>query len=268
MITERRAQYFTKMRQLKPICDKMADVDINNILDKAELAIFHPMDFISRPNRPSPAVYIILEGSVLVSRSPTWGDHPIYFARRRAGTFVGEVTGRSLLRDLGDPFENTHFAFTGITRAETECEMLQVKHEDFNDLIERGGIFAVNVVRCMAIKVLEATDRIEFLKHRSAVSRIADELLHLRAQQGGSDNILIPMSMKEFAWWLDLEPPTLSRSLKDMEKAGLIIYHTSRRSDSDIENKENGTKRQGMITLKDITRLFHLRENDSNHSLK
>jgi len=267
MVTSDKWEYcFSKLQNLHPICDQMTREEINTLMEKGTLVSFRPGALISMPGRPARAVYIIMYGSVLVSRNPTWGgDHRIYIARRQAGTFVGEVTGSSLLRDHLDPLADTKFAFTGMTRAETHCEMLQMTHEEFRALLEKGGTFAVNVVRCMAIKVLEASNRMEFLKHRSAVSRIADELLHLWEQQNHSAIIQIPMQMKEFAWWLDLEPPTLSRALKNMEKADLIDYHSTRRinKDHDAETGKIEIKRQNTITIKDIEALRELREHDN-----
>ena len=88
-MVEERDEYLAILRGLKPICSNLKENALANLLEIGKIKNFIPGQSVTLQEN-KPYVYVILKGTALVGHLS--GDTPFYFARRGAGTLVGEVT--------------------------------------------------------------------------------------------------------------------------------------------------------------------------------
>ena len=207
------------MTGLSPICTDLTREELNALCDCGEYRECTPGEPIFLQDQPLQTVYLILKGDLLVWRAPYTGSQRLFFARRGAGQIIGEVSG-----------SNPSAAFAGGMQAETECVLLGLNHAAYEAAIRGGGQLAWNIVHCLSEKIRYAGQRLEALTRHSVQGRVANEIVLLADQSGvpdehGNVKIELPRTLTEIAEWLNVEPPTLSRELKQLKEEKKVIAY-------------------------------------------
>ena len=96
-------------------------------------------------------------------------------------------------------------------------------------LAAQDGAFAREIVAAMMRSLERAQEHMLLLGRKSAIEKIASFLLHM-AERAGDDAIELPMSRIDIADHLGLTIETVSRSLTQLERKGLIALPAQRRT--------------------------------------
>ena len=96
-------------------------------------------------------------------------------------------------------------------------------------LASQDSAFARDIVAAMMRSLERAQEHMLLLGRKSALEKIASFLLDM-ADRAGEDAIALPMSRTDIADHLGLTIETVSRSLTELERKGLIALPVQRRS--------------------------------------
>lgn len=125
------------------------------------------------------------------------------------GDYEGEAQLFGLENDsfFGQAMENT--------------EICSLSKADFNRLLLENPQLSLKLLELSAQKLLATERQTQFLAMERVEERLASYLLDL-AKAAGSDQVQLPMKMKDIAFYLGTTPETLSRKFKLLEKMGYL----------------------------------------------
>ena len=125
------------------------------------------------------------------------------------GDYEGEAQLFGLENDsfFGQAMENT--------------EICSLSKADFNRLLLENPQLSLKLLELSTQKLLATERQTQFLAMERVEERLASYLLDL-AKAAGSDQVQLPMKMKDIAFYLGTTPETLSRKFKLLEKMGYL----------------------------------------------
>ena len=125
------------------------------------------------------------------------------------GDYEGEAQLFGLENDsfFGQAMENT--------------EICSLSKADFNRLLLENPQLSLKLLELSTQKLLATERQTRFLAMERVEERLASYLLDL-AKVAGSDQVQLPMKMKDIAFYLGTTPETLSRKFKLLEKMGYL----------------------------------------------
>ena len=98
-----------------------------------------------------------------------------------------------------------------------KTEVCVLKQRDFTQLLLDYPQLSLKLLEINAQKMLKVEQQARFLMMEKVDERLATYLLDL-AKVAESDQVVLPMKMKELALFLGTTPETLSRKLKRFEE--------------------------------------------------
>ncbi|MGX7204593.1 Crp/Fnr family transcriptional regulator [Enterococcus pingfangensis] len=100
-------------------------------------------------------------------------------------------------------------------------EVCILRHQDFSNLLLKYPQLSLKLLEINATKMVKTEQQTQFLMMEKVEERLATYLLDL-AKVADSNELVLPMKMKELALFLGTTPETLSRKLKLLESKQLI----------------------------------------------
>lgn len=157
-------------------------------------------------------VYILLSGSVSVCKDYPSGKRIVLTTIERPGDLFGEVY---LFLE-----QETYDFYTIANKTTT---ILQIPKQYFYQTCENScghhGILIRNLLTILAQKAYFLTQKVNLLSGGTLRQRIARYLLEVSA---GNSKVTLGMNREEFASYLNVARPSLSRELLNMQEDGLI----------------------------------------------
>lgn len=168
---------------------------------------------------------IVLSGNLEVRKEFPAG-HAMTLTYLEAGDTFGEVIVFS---------QETRYPAT--IEAMSKAEVLFINTDDMLDLMERCYSVTRNFLNILSNKILVLNRKTSILAFKTIDEKIASFLLDLYKRQK-SETLMVPMSRKEMADFLNVPRPSLSRSMADMKARGLIDYYLNTVKILDAEGLE------------------------------
>ncbi|WGD38997.1 Crp/Fnr family transcriptional regulator [Streptomyces cathayae] len=162
-------------------------------------------------------LFIVHRGLVKVYRLTESGNEQL-IRLMSPGDFLGET---ALLADT----TTDHFAV-----ALQPSELCVIDRARFTGLLGQHPSVAVQMLRAVSDRLGTAEEMVSALSGKSVRQRLAQQLLHLADEAGGTD-FRLPTTKKELASYLGTTAETLSRRLGALQEAGVIRLGPSRRVD-------------------------------------
>ena len=161
---------------------------------------------------PADFVYRVISGAVRTTRLLSDG-------RRQVAAFhlPGDVFGL----ELGE-------AHRFSAEAVADCEIALIRRSAVERLAEWDGAAARRLWRLTARDLEQLQDHMVLLGRKSAVERVAAFLLEMAERAPAGDGLDLPMSRTDIADYLGLTIETVSRTLTQLERDGMIALPTSR----------------------------------------
>lgn len=164
-------------------------------------------------DEPVQHFYKVVTGAVRISKLLSDG-------RRQIGAFYlpGDIFGL----EAGD---SHHFSAEAISH----CEVLVVKRSRILTCVEHNGTLAAELWSETVSHLQRAQDHMLLLGRKNAQERIAAFLLQMSLRLVRNGALELPMSRQDIADYLGLTIETVSRTLTQLERNGVIAIPVSRR---------------------------------------
>lgn len=167
---------------------------------------------------PSDYVVVLLSGVVKLTKTTSDGRR-ILVELRRSGDIIGEVA-----------------AIDGQRRSAsvstiTTVRALVIPASRFGDVVTAEPELAAGIMKVMAAKIREASDRRIEAATNTAISRVASRVVELAESTPAEDDgtvVLTTLTQQELANWIGLSRERVAQALRDLRTLGWI--DTSRRS--------------------------------------
>lgn len=203
-------------RQLNsPLFDRMTgeEIQLCQECSGAKNRIFEKNSIIfSQLDKPA-YIYVMIEGSVAVCKDSLSGRRSIITTIENAGDVFGEV-----YLFLNQP---TYDYYT-ITLKRTT--VLEIPKEFFYQTCQNSCEYHSKLIRNMlgilAQKAFSLSQKVQLLSGGTLRQKIGRYLLE---QYSGKETVLLTMNREEFAHFLNVARPSLSRELLKMQEDGLIL---------------------------------------------
>ncbi len=175
---------------------------------------------------PCQCVAVVLSGNLEVRKEFPAG-HATTLTHLEAGDTFGEVIVFSS--------ENKYPA---TIEALTDSEVLFINIEEMMDLMERCYMVTKNFLSILSNKILVLNRKTSILSHKTIDGKIAAFLMDLYKRQK-TVTLMVPMTRKEMAAYLNIPRPSLSRSMAEMKERGIIDYYQNTVKITDLEKLED-----------------------------
>lgn len=105
------------------------------------------------------------------------------------------------------------------------AELCVFRHDDLGKLVEKHASIGLRMLQGVSRRLGEAEARLAAVISGDVSSRLADYLLTLPAQPetGHHPAVVLPLTKKDIASLLDTTPESLSRQLRALSDAGIIL---------------------------------------------
>lgn len=112
-----------------------------------------------------------------------------------------------------------------------DAELCVFRHEDLGKLVEKHVSIGLRMLQGVSRRLGEAESRLAAVISGDVSSRLADYLLTLPAQLGTDrqPEVVLPLIKRDIASLLDTTPESLSRQLRALSDAGIILQGTAGR---------------------------------------
>lgn len=192
-----------KVIRAVPLFSALSDNELRSLIEKSEVRAYRIGQVLQVENE----IAVILKGSVTVTKQ--MGEKKLLMRILN----VGSVSGVASL------FGDEHKPVTTLT-AEKATEILILSHDTVAALIESNGAFAMSYIRFL-------TSRIRFLNGRIRAYTVggtdAKLALHLlMADENGTGEIELPVSLSTLADMLDMGRASLYRAIDYLTENGII----------------------------------------------
>jgi len=183
------------------------------LAERARVEDYAPEEAVFRLGEPSRALYVVLEGQVKLVRSgPGYREHIVHLAERL------HMFGEASLFLPGHPV-------SAIAVKETSLALIPRDH--VLELMEREpqlNRYFLNILASWLNELIEKIDQLTLLDGAQRLSRYLLELAEEQADAGGTGPVVVqlPVRKQELAMMLNMNPPSLSRILRQLQQQGLI----------------------------------------------
>lgn len=174
---------------------------------------YRKSDVIFLESEPADTFYIILKGSVKISRLNRDGKE-VFIAALKEGNFFGEMA-------LLDGMDRSADA-----SAEEASSILHVRESDFFMCLEKSPSFTESMLRELARRIRYSDSQIKGLTLLNARGKVASALLRWAIDTGvdkdGSVRIIGAPTQREMASYIGLTRETFNRMIKNLERENYI----------------------------------------------
>jgi CRP/FNR family transcriptional regulator, cyclic AMP receptor protein len=196
-----------------PLFSKLKDNEVAQIIDQCVTKTCKKDQVILVEEELGQTLFIILKGTVKISRTSEEGREVI-LTILKAGDFFGEL---SLLDGKGR---------SATVVSMEDAELLALRRSEFLLLLERYPQISVELLKVMADRLRKCDVQIENLTLQDAVGRVGATLIHVAEQTGYArgDGLIIPKLpvQQDLANMAGTARETISRVMAIFEQRGLI----------------------------------------------
>lgn len=192
-----------------PLFESMAEANFEQLMQAAYLQIFPAQLELIKEGEPADFLYVVIDGCVeLYAR---WNSHETVMEMvRPLGTFI-----------LAAVLKDAVYLKSG--RTNQRSKLLLIPAENVREAFRNDGAFARAIVEELAGCYREVVKQQKDLKLRTAVERLANSLLALDSEQGGSGCIELPYDKRTLASLLGMTPENLSRAFNTLKPYGVGV---------------------------------------------
>lgn len=197
------------------LCKGFNDEEIMQVLDDPHSNIekYKKGEMIFGQGDTPGKVYILLEGKVIISKLTSSGKRIVLSSIQIPGDMFGEV-----------------YLFMGDNgyEVESECQkdtvVLELSERHFvsesDDGTDMDRKLLYNMLNVLAMKAYNLSNKVRLLGSSSLREKIA---LYLMENENDSGSVTMAISREEWADYMNVTRPSLSRELGNMVKEGLIL---------------------------------------------
>lgn len=178
---------------------------------KAEIKTYKKNKKIFSQDDPPNSLYILLKGSVVVCRDSLNGKRYL----------VTNIEANEMFGEVYVFLEDKEYPYYALANADSQ--VLEIPKSFFFHYCEKDcnghNIMIRNMLKILAEKAYFLNNKVQLLSHGSLRQKISKYLLE---ELDETMYVKLNMNREEFADFLSVARPSLSRELKNMEKDGLI----------------------------------------------
>lgn len=182
------------------------------------MSIHKKNEFVSIAGEKLDKLGIIISGSVAVTKENSTGDRVI-IAILNQGETLGEMA----------VFSGKKF-WPATVVAQEDCEVMFIPPEKIVGQCEKScfghKLLILNMMKIISKKALLLNKKVEYLAIKSLRTRISRFFVE-EYNDSGNLYFLMPMNRNEFADFLNVSRPSLSREMCKMRDEGIIEFHKS-----------------------------------------
>ena len=157
---------------------------------------------------PAERFFVIFDGWVKLFRATAEGDESVISIFTR-----GESFAEAAIFDKG--------VYPVSAATVSESRLLVIPAESFMRRLRENGGYALNMMASMSRHLRSLVRQIEQLSARSSTERLAGFLLRLCKDEDKTAVVRLPLEKALIAGRLGMQPETLSRSLKKLQRLGV-----------------------------------------------
>lgn len=192
---------------------EMPEDDLKKMSKLVHSRRYRRQEVIFHANDPGTALFILKSGTVKISVMDHEA-HEVILKLLYPGDFFGEM---ALL-------DGYHRSAT-VTAVENS-EALVLQRESFLGILRKQPELILNMLLAVCRRLRQTDDKIRSLVFADAYGKVAETLLRLSSEKGerGKEgiSIRIPFSSKELANLVGITRQTLSRVLREYQRAGVL----------------------------------------------
>lgn len=175
---------------------------------------------------PPSGLYLVVDGVIKeICQSPEGAEKIIELVE------PGQSFGEAAL------FVDAPYPYAAV--ALTDARLLHLDRESVHDLLMRRPEFAAPMMRVLSARVLTLMSDVESYTVQNPIQRVAAYLIgRCDGQAGNRPSIALPAPKQAVASRLGMTPEALSRILRDLSEAGLIVVRGSRIDVRDLDRLE------------------------------
>lgn len=192
---------------------QMDDAEIEHSLSccQAEIKSYDKNQKIFSQEDPPKSLYILISGSIVVCRDSLNGKRYI----------VTNIREKEMFGEVYVFLEEEDYPYYAL--ATLDSKVLEIPKTFFYNERQRNcnghNLMIRNMLKILAEKAFFLNNKVQLLSHGSLRQKIAKFLLE---DIDESMNVKLNMNREEFADYLSVARPSLSRELNNMQKDGLI----------------------------------------------
>ena len=100
-------------------------------------------------------------------------------------------------------------------------QFIVIPEKDLNYLIETSALFTRNLLGIVSDMVISLSERVSFLTLNNIEEKFVNYLALIR-EKNGEEEIILPVKLEDLAAYFGVERPSLSRSIGNLIKKGII----------------------------------------------
>jgi CRP/FNR family transcriptional activator FtrB len=191
-----------------PLCREMTDANFDSLMSAALLQKFPQHTNLIREGDLPDFLHIIIDGSVELFAA--WDEREVTL------DILGPISTFILAAVIRDE------VYLKSARTLTATQILMLPAASVRDVFGRDAAFARAIVNELAIRYRSVVRSLKDHKLRTSAERLANWILEVDRQQGGSGRILLPHDKRTLASRLGMTPENLSRSLANLSEHGVV----------------------------------------------
>ncbi|MBP1932355.1 Crp/Fnr family transcriptional regulator [Ammoniphilus resinae] len=193
-----------------PVFTEMTDEEAELLQKVTYRHCYDKGEYIFQEGDPSNTLFVVHEGLIKLSKLSDEGKEQI-IRLLFPGDFFGQF---SLLEN------KNHYANAEVLEPTTVCE---IHREDFIPVLERNPAMAIRFLLALSERLHQADEWISTISLLEVERRLAKALLLFHEKTKiNHQQVLLPISKKDFASLIGTTPETLSRKLVYFESLGFL----------------------------------------------
>lgn len=194
-----------------PLFKNLAPADVNRVAERCVFREFGKGEALFREGDDATAFYVVAVGQVKVFKESADGRELIIKIMRE-GDLVGEAAALA-----GVPYPAT-------AQALDDAAAVEVPRGEFVALVKSEPDLALNIIAALSVRLNQISAVLEKLTLKDVPARLASYLLErTRAGADGREFVELAVTKTSLAAELGTIPETLSRALRRLADAGLVV---------------------------------------------
>ena len=192
-----------------PLFADMGEANFTAVLQAAYLQVFPPEVKLLTEGDAADFLHVVVDGCVELFAEANGRETTLALARP-VSTFILAA----VLKDA---------VYLMSARTIEKSRILMIPSRDIRDAFERDAAFARSLVNELASAFRSAIKEQKNQKLRSGIERLANFILALHREQGGSGSLILPCGKKTLASLLGMAPENLSRAFGTLKPYGVNV---------------------------------------------
>lgn len=192
-----------------PLFADMAEESFDALMQASFLQRFPPQVVLIRESEPADFLHVVVDGAVELFAGAGRRETTMELVRPIATFILAAV-----IRDA---------AYLMSARTLEPSRILMIPSRSIHEVFDRDAAFARSIVVELSTRYRAMVKSLKSHKLRSGIERLANHLLRLDAEQGGSGHIELPVEKRVVAALLGMTPENLSRAFGTLAAYGVEV---------------------------------------------